>query len=446
MVEIMQPHDQGVEAINGLTGDVTLAAGTNITITPSGQTIIISSTGGGGSAAWGTIGAGTGVGSQTDLVTYLNANYYPLGSNPSGYLTDAPSNGNTYGRKNGAWSSVAGGSMVYPGAGIPVSTGTAWGTSISGTSSQFVKGDGSLDSTTYLSSLSGALLATGATTGATTSSQKFTNGVTIGVSTTPAIGFDNGSGVVNAGLSWGAAGTIYVGNGTAGNVTGTIVSTMSQSTNIRVSGTPGQLTFYGGTIYDTGISRGASAGQVLIGNAAATANDQSGSLITNTGQLNEIIVTPLATPVASTFTTATTGGTLAQNTTYYYRVAATDATGTTLAFAEVSKITGNTTGTNTITVVWLKVTGATGYKVYGRTTGAELLMATITSGSTLTWVDTGSVTPSGALPGANTTGKINATNLPTGTLVSPPSGLNIGDFWLDTTTSSQYPDIRMRAS
>ncbi|NDG29859.1 hypothetical protein EB118_07155, partial [bacterium] len=42
---------------------------------------------GGGSAAWGSIGAGTGVGSQTDLVTYLNTNYYPLASNPAGYLT-----------------------------------------------------------------------------------------------------------------------------------------------------------------------------------------------------------------------------------------------------------------------------------------------------------------------------------------------------------------------
>lgn len=41
---------------------------------------------GGSSAAWGSIGAGTGVGSQTDLVTYLDANYYPLTANPAGYL------------------------------------------------------------------------------------------------------------------------------------------------------------------------------------------------------------------------------------------------------------------------------------------------------------------------------------------------------------------------
>lgn len=43
---------------------------------------------GGGSAAWGSIGAGTGVGSQADLVAYLNANYYSI-SNPAGYITAA---------------------------------------------------------------------------------------------------------------------------------------------------------------------------------------------------------------------------------------------------------------------------------------------------------------------------------------------------------------------
>lgn len=39
----------------------------------------------GGSAVWGSIGAGTGVGSQVDLVTYLSTNYYPS-SNPNSYI------------------------------------------------------------------------------------------------------------------------------------------------------------------------------------------------------------------------------------------------------------------------------------------------------------------------------------------------------------------------
>ena len=41
--------------------------------------------------------------------------------------------------------------MTYPGSsGIVTTNSSAWTTSISGTSSQFVKGDGSLDSTTYV--------------------------------------------------------------------------------------------------------------------------------------------------------------------------------------------------------------------------------------------------------------------------------------------------------
>src|SRR3546814_9331462 len=43
--------------------------------------------------------------------------------------------------------------------------------------------------------------------------------------------------------------------------------------------------------------------------------------------------------------------------------------GETLASAETSQVT--TGATITVTVNWTKVTGATGYKVYGRATGAE---------------------------------------------------------------------------
>jgi len=43
-------------------------------------------------------------------------------------------------------------------------------------------------------------------------------------------------------------------------------------------------------------------------------------------------------------------------------------------------------------------------------------------------------------------GKIAFGGLPSGTLVAPPAGLAIGDLWKDTTTSSQYPIIRIRAT
>lgn len=111
----------------------------------------------------------------------------------------------------------------------------------------------------------------------------------------------------------------------------------------------------------------------------------------------------LTTPTNDTFITAGTGGTLVHSTTYYYRVSALNAYGETLASTETSLATASngSADTSTITVKWLAVAGATGYKVYGRSTGAELLIGTV--GAVLLFVDTGAVTPAGALPAANTT-------------------------------------------
>jgi len=81
MVEIYQPGGEGgVTTINGLDGDITLAAGTNITLVPVGNTITINSTGGTGGTVT-TDGSGT-------------ANYIPffigateLGISPDGGTT-----------------------------------------------------------------------------------------------------------------------------------------------------------------------------------------------------------------------------------------------------------------------------------------------------------------------------------------------------------------------
>jgi hypothetical protein len=73
-------------------------------------------------AEWGTIGTGTGVSSQTDLVNYLTANFYPLLSNPSSFLV--PADLIPY------LTSVNAALTYYP---IPT-----------GTISQYIRGDGSL--------------------------------------------------------------------------------------------------------------------------------------------------------------------------------------------------------------------------------------------------------------------------------------------------------------
>lgn len=108
-----------------------------------------------------------------------------------------------------------------------------------------------------------------------------------------------------------------------------------------------------------------------------------------------LAIARLATPVNAAFTAGT--GTLVAAT-YYYRVSAINAIGETLASAETSFAAAADTGVN---VNWGAITGATGYKIYGRSTGAELLMATV--GDVLTWLDDGSITPAGALPASNTT-------------------------------------------
>jgi hypothetical protein len=136
------------------------------------------------------------------------------------------------------------------------------------------------------------------------------------------------------------------------------------------------------------------------------------------------ILTPvLATPTAAAFATATTGGSLVAAT-YYYRVSAINAQGETLAFAEQSEVVPAGTSTNTVTVNWVAVTGATGYKVYGRTTGAELLIAT--TGAVTAYIDTGAITPAGALPAANTTGLGPGTS--TDVTIADGAGVTIGIY------------------
>jgi len=99
-----------------------------------------------------------------------------------------------------------------------------------------------------------------------------------------------------------------------------------------------------------------------------------------------------AAPTGLTPSTSTTGGTLAAGT-YFYRVTAIVNFTETAAAAEQSQVT--TGSTSTVTLNWNAVAGATSYNVYGRATGGELFMASVPTNS---FVDTGSITPAGALP------------------------------------------------
>lgn len=132
-----------------------------------------------------------------------------------------------------------------------------------------------------------------------------------------------------------------------------------------------------------------TAGPVISGASLSVVN---GGITTAGGN---VTLNHLATPSGVTVTPQGTAGT----TTYGYRVAAVNNAGTTVASATVTTTTGNAIldAVNFNRVAWGAVTGATAYRVYGRTSGSELFIAEIAGTS---YDDTGAVTPAGALPAA----------------------------------------------
>lgn len=111
----------------------------------------------------------------------------------------------------------------------------------------------------------------------------------------------------------------------------------------------------------------------------------------------------ISAPTLVTAVGSGTGGTLTANT-YYYVVTAVNAVGETIGSNEKSVTT--TGSTSSVTLTWNAVAGATSYNVYRSTSaGTELKLASnITA---LTYVDTAPGTPSGAVPGANSTATAN---------------------------------------
>jgi len=166
-------------------------------------------------------------------------------------------------------------------------------------------------------------------------------------------------------------------------------------------------------------------GNVIIGGVGSGSGDLTvkGDISTQGGNLT---LNSLATPSGVAVTPVGTAG----STTRGYRVSAINGNGETLASTTVTTATSNATLTTTDynRITWSAVTGATGYKIYGRTSGSELYMATVDSPS-LSYSDTGTVTtPAGALPTANTTGgNISYPNSggPARSLILTPNGATI---------------------
>lgn len=104
-----------------------------------------------------------------------------------------------------------------------------------------------------------------------------------------------------------------------------------------------------------------------------------------------------------------TGG---SGTNYSYRVSALTHDGETEASASVTCSGGAALSVSVYnTISWAAVPGAYAYKIYGRTSGSELLLKTLTVAEIAdryqgSWQDTGALTPSGALPAVNATANV----------------------------------------
>lgn len=142
---------------------------------------------------------------------------------------------------------------------------------------------------------------------------------------------------------------------------------------------------------------------VFLGSTGTTGPPSARAIMSSNGQWNfygaSTFFFGLQTPSGVTVVPQGTTG----STTYGYRVAALNAFGTTLACATVQTTTGNATlsPTDFNRVSIPRVNGANQYRIYGRTSGSELLMATVDNdeaSATIVWDDDGSVTPAGALP------------------------------------------------
>ncbi len=108
----------------------------------------------------------------------------------------------------------------------------------------------------------------------------------------------------------------------------------------------------------------------------------------------------LPSPIQTTPTVASTGGTLASGS-YYYVVTALTPSGETTASGEALADVSGPTGA--VTLKWYPVVGATGYKIYrGTISGGEnVLVGVVSSSTTTSFVDTGAMLATGQSPPVN---------------------------------------------
>lgn len=115
-----------------------------------------------------------------------------------------------------------------------------------------------------------------------------------------------------------------------------------------------------------------------------------------------------STPSISSTTTQTTGGSIPNSTATSYRLSVIINGAESQASVAGTVTTGGSGNAHKVTISWSAVTGASAYRIYGRTSGSELFIAETTATS---YEDLGSITPAGVLPSAGEVGMSSGTGL-----------------------------------
>jgi hypothetical protein len=171
----------------------------------------------------------------------------------------------------------------------------------------------------------------------------------------------------------------------------------------------------GGDLVLQGGAGSSTSGSVVIksntydSTAAFVVKNAANDILFNINTTDEVVSLgeglTLPIPNFHTPTLTTTGGSIANSTTYYYAITALDGATETEKSPVISYTVVSGTNTNQINLSWTESIGATGYKIYRNTSSSfssgSLLLTTIGSGATTTYSDTGSSTSSG-LPPATT--------------------------------------------
>ena len=238
----------------------TAAGGTGVTTTPTNGQLLI---GNGTNYTVASLGTGTGISTTTGSGT--------LTINNTGVTSAVAGTGISVSGATGAVTITNSSPMVYPGAGIPNSTGSAWGTSYSTTGSGSVVLSTSPTLTTPNLGTPSAIVLTNATSvpvNQATGTLAVANGGT-GLTTTPANGaldIGNGTGFTRTTLT---AGTGISVTNSAGGITITNTSPSSGGTVTSVTGTSPVVSSGGNT---PAISLASGYGDTQNPYASKTAN------------------------------------------------------------------------------------------------------------------------------------------------------------------------------